>query len=53
MNDINRNTKYDQTINVPEDIELESECSNYSNRILEITFKKERTKKQKSRQINT
>ena len=45
MNDTNRNTKYDQTINVPEDIELESACSNYSNRILEITFKKEKKNK--------
>jgi HSP20 family molecular chaperone IbpA len=52
MNNTNRNTKYDQTINVPEDIELESACSNYNNGILEITFKKER-KKQKSRQIDT
>ena len=52
MNDTNRNTKYDQTINVPEDIELESACSNYNNGIVEITFKKER-KKQKSRQIDT
>ena len=46
MNDTNRNTKYNQTIKVPEDIELESASSNYNNGILEITFKKERTKKQ-------
>ena len=47
MNDTNRNTKYDQTINVPEDTELESTSSNYNNGILEITFKKRKNKKNK------
>ena len=45
MNDPNRNTKYNQTIKVPEDIELESASSNYNNGILEITFKKEQKNK--------
>src|ERR671913_1437906 len=34
------NRKYHKTIEVPEDIDLESASSNYNNGILEITFKK-------------
>ena len=50
MNDANRNTKYNQTIKVPEDIELESASSNYTIGILEIIFKKERTKKKQTQE---
>ena len=52
MNDTNRNTKYNQTIKVPEDIELESASSNYTIGILEIIFKKKEQQKPKGRQIN-
>jgi HSP20 family protein len=49
-NDPNR--KYHKTIEVPEDIDLESASSNYNNGILEITFKKKEQQKPKGRQIN-
>jgi HSP20 family protein len=49
MNDTNRNTKYHKTIEVPEDIDLESASSNYNNGILEITFKK---KEQKNKRVD-
>jgi HSP20 family protein len=44
--------KYHKTIEVPEDIDLESTKSNYNNGILEITFKKKEQQKPKGRQIN-
>jgi HSP20 family protein len=46
------NRKYHKTIEVPEDIDLESASSNYNNGILEITFKKKEQQKPKGRQIN-
>jgi HSP20 family protein len=44
--------KYHRTIEVPEDIDIESAKSNYNNGILEITFKKKEQQKPKGRQIN-
>ena len=44
--------KYHRTIEVPEDIDVESAKSNYNNGILEITFKKKEQQKPKGRQIN-
>ena len=44
--------KYHKTIEVPEDIDIESAKSNYNNGILEITFKKKEQQKPKGRQIN-
>src|SRR5687767_13189965 len=41
------NRKYHKTIEVPEDIDLESASSNYNNGILEITFKKKEQKNQR------
>ena len=46
------NRKYHKTIEVPEDIDIESAKSNYNNGILEITFKKKEQQKPKGRQIN-
>src|SRR5829696_5243033 len=46
------NRKYHKTIEVPEDIDLESASSNYNNGILEIIFKKKEQQKPKGRQIN-
>ena len=46
------NRKYHKTIEVTEDIDIESAKSNYNNGILEITFKKKQQKKAKGRQIN-
>jgi HSP20 family protein len=43
--------KYHKTIEVPEDIDLETTRSNYNNGILEITFKKKEQQKPKGRQI--
>ena len=50
--DPNRKRKYHKTIEVPEDINIESAKSNYNKRILEITFKKKEQQKPKGRQIN-
>jgi HSP20 family protein len=44
--------KYHKTIEVPEDIDIESAKSNYNNGILEITFKRKEQQKPKGRQIN-
>ena len=44
--------KYHRKIEIPEDIDLESAKSNYNNGVLEITFKKKKQQKPKSRQIN-
>ena len=44
--------KYHRTIDVPEDIDIESAKSNYNNGILEITFKKKEQQKPKGRQVN-
>ena len=44
--------KYHKTIEVPEDIDIESAKSNYNNGILEITFKRKEQQKSKGRQIN-
>ncbi|HET9806506.1 MAG TPA: archaeal heat shock protein Hsp20 [Nitrososphaeraceae archaeon] len=44
--------KYHKTIEVPENIDIESARSNYNNGILEITFKKKEQQKPKGRQIN-
>jgi HSP20 family protein len=44
--------KYHRTIEVPEDIDIESAKSNYNNGILEIIFKKKEQQKPKGRQIN-
>jgi HSP20 family protein len=46
------NRKYHKTIEVPEDIDIESAKSNYNNGILEITFKRKEQQKPKGRQIN-
>jgi HSP20 family protein len=46
------NRKYHKTIEVPDDIDIESARSNYNNGILEITFKKKEQQKPKGRQIN-
>jgi len=50
MNDSNWNIN--QTIKVPEDIDLDSASSNYNNGIIKITFKKKEQQKPKGRQIN-
>ena len=44
--------KYHKTIEVREDIDIESAKSNYNNGILEITFKRKQQQKPKGRQIN-
>lgn len=44
--------RYHRTIEVPEDIDIESAKSTYNNGILEITFKKKEQQKPKGRQIN-
>ena len=46
------NRKYHKTIEVSEDIDIESAKSNYNNGILEIRFKKKEQQKPKDRQIN-
>ncbi|HEX6294658.1 MAG TPA: archaeal heat shock protein Hsp20 [Nitrososphaeraceae archaeon] len=46
------NRKYHKTIEVPENIDIESTKSNYNNGILEITFKRKEQQKPKGRQIN-
>ena len=44
--------KYHKTIEVTDDIDIETAKSNYNNGILEITFKKKEQQKPKGRQIN-
>jgi HSP20 family protein len=46
------NRKYHKTIEIPDDIDIESARSNYNNGVLEITFQKKEQQKPKSRQIN-
>jgi HSP20 family protein len=46
------NRKYHKTIELPEDIYIESAKSNYNNGILELTFKSKEQQKPKGRQIN-
>ena len=46
------NRKYHKTIEVPDDIDIESARSNYNNGVLEITFQKKEQQKPKGRQIN-
>jgi len=46
------NRKYHKTVEVQDDIDLESARSNYNNGILEIIFKKKEKQKPKGRQIN-
>ena len=46
------NRKYHKTIEIPDDIDIESARSNYNNGVLEINFKKKQQQKPKGRQIN-
>ena len=46
------NRKYHKTIEIPDDIDIESARSNYNNGVLEITFQKKEQQKPKGRQIN-
>ena len=46
------NRRYHKTIEVPDEVDIDSAKSNFNNGILEITFKKKDQQKPKGRQIN-